>query len=344
MLAKNLFFRRTTIWGCFALLISSACSTVPAPANAASGQLLVCNKGDHTLSLVDVTAGKQIATVDEKDVTGHEVIASPDGRFAYVPIYGNSGVGHPGSDGQLLRVMDLERREIIQTLDFGQGVRPHCPQIGPKDGLLYITTELLNAVTVVDPGALKIIGTIPTGQPESHMLAISHDGRRGYTSNVGPGTVSVLDLEKRELRKIITVGGGAQRVCVTRDDRWVFTADQSQPRLALIDAASESLQQWVKLPNIGYSMATTPDGRGLLVVLPRAHQVVRLDLTTLQVTHTVAVPRAPQMLVVRPDGGEAYVSCDASRQVAVLDTTNWKVSRLIDVGRGADGMAWAAQP
>ncbi len=344
MLAKNLFFRRATIWWCSALLIGGAWTSLQATTNAASGQLLICNKGDHTLSLVDVAAGKQIATVDEKDVTGHEVIASPDGRLAYVPIYGNSGVGHPGSDGQLLRVIDLERREIVQTLDFGQGVRPHCPQIGPKDGLLYITTELLNAVTVVDPGALKIIGTIPTGQPESHMLAISHDGRRGYTSNVGPGTVSVLDLEKRELRKIITVGGGAQRVCVTRDDRWVFTADQSQPRLALIDTASESLQQWVKLPNIGYSMATTPDGRGLLVILPRANQVVRLDLATLQVTHTVAVPHAPQMLVVRPDGGEAYVSCDASRQVAVLDTTNWKVSRLIDVGRGADGMAWVAQP
>ena len=42
---------------------------------------------------------------------------------------------------------------------------------------------------------LKIVETIPTGQQESHMLAITHDGRRGYTSNVGAGTVSALDLE-----------------------------------------------------------------------------------------------------------------------------------------------------
>ena len=34
--------------------------------------------------------------------------------------------------------------------------------------------------------------------PESHMLAITRDGRRGYTSNVGPGTVSVLDLEAQK--------------------------------------------------------------------------------------------------------------------------------------------------
>lgn len=339
--SRHPVWRHAWIWVCGALLLAAAGVTRAAVTETARGLLLVCNKGEHTLSLVDVEAGKQIAAVDEEGVTGHEVIASPDGRFAYVPIYGNSGVGHPGSDGQLLRVIDLNRREIVQTLDFGKGVRPHCAQIGPKDGLLYITTELLNAVTVVDPRTLKIVGTIPTGQGESHMLAISHDGQRGYTSNVGPGTVSVLDLERRELHKIISVGGGAQRICVTRDDRWVFTADQSQPRLALLDAASASLKQWVELPGIGYSMATTPDGRGLVVTLPRANLVGLLDLTTLQITRTVSVPPTPQMVVVRPDGGEAYISCDASRQVAVLNLAEWKVTRLIDVGRGADGLAWA---
>ena len=59
--------------------------------------------------------------------------------------------------------------------------------IGPRDGLLYVTTELDNSVTVIDPQALKVVGTVPTGQSESHMPAITRDGRRGYTSNVGPG-------------------------------------------------------------------------------------------------------------------------------------------------------------
>lgn len=60
----------------------------------ANGLLLVANKGDHTLGLIDPTAGKMIATVPEDGVTGHEVVASPDGKRAFVPIYGNSGVGH----------------------------------------------------------------------------------------------------------------------------------------------------------------------------------------------------------------------------------------------------------
>ena len=43
-----------------------------------------------------------VAVVAEDGVTGHEVVASPDGKRAFVPIYGNAGVGRPGTDGRLL--------------------------------------------------------------------------------------------------------------------------------------------------------------------------------------------------------------------------------------------------
>src|ERR1700751_3787459 len=60
--------------------------------------LLVANQHDHNLSLIDPAAGKQVATVPVDGVTGHEVAASPEGKTAYVPIYGDSGVGRPGTD------------------------------------------------------------------------------------------------------------------------------------------------------------------------------------------------------------------------------------------------------
>src|SRR5213594_2978315 len=181
--------------------------------------LLVANKGEHTLGIIDAEVGRQIATVPEQGTTGHEVAASPDGKLAYVPIYGNSGVGKPGTDGSNMVVIDVAAQKIAGNLDFGHGVRPHCAVFGPKDGLLYVTTELDNAVTVIDPHALKIVGTIPTGQAESHMLAISPNGERGYTANVGPGTVSVLDMKGRKNVAVITVSGQIQRIAVSVDGR-----------------------------------------------------------------------------------------------------------------------------
>jgi YVTN family beta-propeller protein len=311
------------------------------PANSASrGWLLVANKGDQTLGIIDPNSGKQVAAVAEGGVTGHEVIASPDGKLAYVPIYGNSGVGKPGTDGKNLVVIDIASRKVVGNLDFDHGVRPHCPMFSPKDGLLYVTTEIDNSVTAIDPHTLKIVASIPTGKPESHMLAITHDGRYGYTTNVGSGTVSVLDMEGRKTLDVIPVAPVVQRIAISVDDRLAFTSDQSKPQLAVIDTRSRKVATWVPLPAPGYGTAATPDGKWLVIAMPSAKQVAVLNLKTMKVEHTIDVPAAPQEVLIRPDGAVAYVSCDASQKVAEIQTSDWTVARLIDAGPGADGLAW----
>jgi len=310
--------------------------------SAPNGFVLIANKGEHTLGMIDVASGRQIATVPETGVTGHEVAASR-GNLAFVPIYGNSGVGQPGTDGRTMDVIDLGRRRVVHTVDFGGGVRPHCPVFGPKDGLLYVTTELDDSVTIVDPGTYKILGKIPTGQPQSHMLAISPDGRYGYTANVGPGTVSVLDMAARKTLKVIPVASHVQRISISLDGRWVFTSDTQEARLAVIDAASRELSRWIALPGEGYGTASTPDGKHLLVAVPGRNQVAVVDLARFEVVKTIGVPAAPQAVLIPADGQVAYVSCDHSRQIAAIHTHDWSVS-LIDAGKDADGLAWATEP
>jgi YVTN family beta-propeller protein len=315
--------------------------TTDSPATA--GLLLVANKGDHTLGIVDPVAGRQVATVKQSGVTGHEVAASPDGRTAYVPIYGDSGVGRPGSDGRTMDVIDVASRRRVATVDFGRPARPHCAVFGP-DGRLYVTAELTSSIEVVDPRTSTVVDSIPTGQPESHMLVLSRDGKRAWTSNVGAGTVSTIDVTSKTVTAVIHVAARAQRIALSMDERWLFTADQDAPRLAVVDTATNKLGRGLALPGIAYGTAPTPDGRWLLVALPGLDQVGVVDLKAMEVVRTLDVPKAPQEVLVRPDGRAAYVSCDASGQVAVIDLTEWKVERLIQAGPMADGLAWARQP
>ena len=302
--------------------------------------MVVVNQGDHDISLVDLIARRQIATVDVDGITGHEVAVSPDGRTAYVPIYGNSGVGRAGIDGDSMVAIDLSSRKITGMLKFDHGVRPHCVRYNSHDGLLYLTTELDQTITLVDPHTLKIVGTIPTGQPQSHMIVLSPDGRFGYTANVGPGTVSVLDIAARKTMAILPISSNTQRISISNDGRMVFTADQSTPRLAVIDTTNNAIKGWIKLPSIGYGTMPTPDGKWLLVALRTNHQVALINLKTLKVTRTLDVPETPTEILVRPDGRVAYVSCSGKGQVAVIDLSHWKLETLIDVGKGADGLAW----
>jgi YVTN family beta-propeller protein len=307
------------------------------------GMLLVANKGNQTLGIVDPEAGREVAEIPEGGITGHEVAASPEGEMAYVPIYGNSGVGRPGTDGRTMAVIDLANRRVVKTLDFDKPLRPHCAVFGPKNGLLYVTTELANSITVIDPKSLRIVASIPTGQRESHMLAITHDGQRGYTANVGPGTVSVVDLVAQKTLAIIPVSRETQRISLSLDDHWVFTADQTAPRLAVIDTSANKVKTWVKLPTVAYGTAPTLDGRWLLITLPNANKVGVLDLESMKMARLVDVDKLPQEILVRPDGEVAYVSCMASGKIAAINLKTWSVEKLISVGPQADGLAWAPQ-
>jgi DNA-binding beta-propeller fold protein YncE len=316
-------------------------SLVATAACAQPARLVVDQKGDRSLAIVDPVAGKVIADVAENGTTGHEVAASPDGRLAFVPIYGNSGVGKPGTDGANIVVVDVATHKVVGNIAFDHGVRPHCAVFGPKDGLLYVTTEIDHSVTIIDPKTLKIVGAIPTGQPESHMLTLSHDGLRGYTANVGPGTVSVLDVKARKTVQVIPVSGNVQRIAISDDDRWVFTADETSPRLAVIDTATNAVVKWVKLDGLGYGSAPTPDGRFLLIAIPDANAVDVIDLKTMTLAAKVAVGKNPQEVLVRPDGKAAYVSCIDSNEVDEIDGSTWKVTRTIATGKGTDGLGWA---
>lgn len=327
-------------------------SAIFALALGASAQsLLVVNQSDSDISVIDPASGRETARIAENtpSMHGHEIAASADGKTAWVPIYGNVGVGKPGLDGHEMLVIDVPSHRVVAHVDFGHGVRPHLPVLDARRGLLYVTTELDKSVTIVDAHTNRILGAVPTGQAESHMLAISHDGRFGYTANVGPGTVSVLDLTARKMLAVIPVvtsqgGWGIQRISISPDDRTVFTADQTEPRLAVIDTKTRAVRTWVPLPERGYGSAVTPDGHWLLIALPRKDAVAVVDLHSMKVARTVPVAANPQEVLIRPDGKVAYVSCAGAGKVSAVDLTDWHVASM-QAGGFADGMAWApSQP
>ncbi len=309
---------------------------------AQNGRLLVAQKGDKSLAIVDPAAGSVLASVAEGGTTGHEVAGSPDGKLAVVPIYGNSGVGAPGTDGQNIVVIDIASQKIVGNIQFDHGVRPHCPVFGPKDGMLYVTTELDRSITIIDPKTWKIVGSIPTGQQQSHMFTISHDGLRGYTANVGPGTVSVLDMKAHTTLTIIPISHNTQRITISNDDRWVFTADQTKPQMAVIDTATNTVKTWVPLSGLGYGAAVTKDGKWLLMPIPAKNVVDVVDMATMKVAHKVDVGADPQEVLAGPGGRVAYVSCVGANRVDEVDLATWKVARSIATGKGTDGLGWAA--
>ncbi len=268
-------------------------------ASPAGGLLVVANQKDHTLLVVDPENRRELAKISV-GVNGHEVIVSKDGRFAYVPIYGNAGVGRPGTDGSTIDVIDLQERKLAATIDLGKPLRPHRAEFGP-DGLLYVTAELANAVGVIDPSTRKLLAEIPTGEPQSHMLVLSLDSPDGLR---------------------------------------IFTHDQDAPRIAVIATATNKITNWIELPDVAYASAPTPDGHWLLAVSLGANRLHVVDLQTLKVVRSLEVPERSSEILIRPGGEIAYVSGTGAGRIAVLDLRSWIMQPPIDLTPGVDGLAW----
>jgi YVTN family beta-propeller protein len=308
------------------------------PSLASAQRLLVANQGDHTLVIVDTEAKKPVATVGV-DINGHEVIASPDGKLAYVPIYGNAGIGKPGTDGTTVQVIDLETGRAIHIIDIGKPARPHCAKFGP-DGKLYVSAELTKSIDVIDPATLKVIAQLPTGQNDSHMFVLTPDGSRAYTANVFAGSVSVVDTNKHSLIKTIPVAEMIQRVSNSPDGKHVYTHDQNKPRIAVIDTEKNEIAQWWDIPSVVYSSAPSPDGKWL-VANAALGKIFVIDTATGKVAHSFDIPAATGEAIVSPDGGHAYVSCPQAGTVEVLNLKNWDLEKPIQLTKGADGLAFA---
>src|SRR5580658_3395161 len=97
--------------GSVLLLGSLLTSAVLRAENTPSKALLVLSKSDHTLAIVDPSSLKVVARMPSGP-DPHEVVASTDGKFAYISNYG-------GGAYNTLTVVDLVAQKTLPVVDLG---------------------------------------------------------------------------------------------------------------------------------------------------------------------------------------------------------------------------------
>jgi DNA-binding beta-propeller fold protein YncE len=307
------------------------------------GRLLVVCKDDSTLEVIDLETSTPAGVVTASGFTPHEVVATDDGRRAFLPVYSDAPVGSPGSDGRRVDVVDLLTFQRVGEVRLPFASRPHQSSLLSTDHVV-VSTELDESVTVIDQRTLGVVARLPTGQAESHTFAVSADGRRLVTANVGPGSVSVIDVQSRALRGVVDVAEKVNRICLEPQGRFAYTADQGSPRIAVIDTELVQRVGWIDLPSIGFGTAVTASGSHLVVALRAASEIAVVDPRSGEVVHRIATPDHPQAIVLHPDGVRAYSACDADDCVVEVDIRAGRLLRRMTTGRNPDGIAWTRLP
>jgi YVTN family beta-propeller protein len=160
------------------LLLSAALLFAAEGPNSA---LLVLNKGEANLAIVDPATMKVVARIP----TGkgpHEV--ATDGKLAFVANYGDQ------TPGNSLSVIDLASQKELRRVDLGSLHRPHG--IVAYGGKVYFTVELNKLIARYDPQTDKVDWLMGTGQEITHMLVMNKDGSAIFTANILGDSVTAL--------------------------------------------------------------------------------------------------------------------------------------------------------
>ncbi|HUP60137.1 MAG TPA: YncE family protein [Thermoanaerobaculia bacterium] len=309
--------------------------------SATADTLLVVNKRDATLALVDPATMK----VTGKIATGegpHEVAVSDDGKIAVVGNYGTRQ--NPGTS---LTVIDVGAKREVRRFALPGLSRPHGIQaVGSR---FYITTEGSLAVARYDAAADRIDWIGGTGQDVTHMLVVTRDEKKIYTSNIGSNSVSVLDLTNAPgdvgLKQIV-VARGPEGIDLAPDGSALWVAGvarrNEEARISVIDPKTDSVVRTISTTTkLANRLKFTPDGTRVVISDPGTNEVSIFDAATGNVIKKIPTAEGPSGILITPDGKRLFVACTYAGKVQVIDTATWSIAGEVATGTEPDGLAYA---
>jgi len=344
------------------LAMLSALTAIAVAQTTPKTSLLVLSKQDHTLAIVNPENLNVVARVPVGD-DPHEVIASADGRDAYVTNYG-FGAFHT------LTVVDLVAQKQAKQIDLGPLRGPHG--LAYAQDKVWFTAEAAKVIGSYDPASGKVDWVMGTGQNRTHMIYVSTDAKRIVTTNVNSATVTILEktegpagmppgpppgmppgggagMPPRQMpgppggdwiETVIPVGRGSEGFDVSPDGKEAWVANAWDGTVTVIDVATKKVTDTLNVNVPGANrLKITPDGK--LALVSAGPNLVFLDTATHREVKRLAVGHGSGGILVQPDGARAYVAFSPDGFVAVVDLKTLEVVGKINAGGNPDGLAWA---
>ena len=312
-------------------------------ANVVSAQslnyLLVLNKAENTLAIIDPGSYKILARVPVGEGP-HEITTSPDGTLAFVANYGT-----PQALGSSLSVIDLAARKELRRVDLGGLRRPHG--MVEAGGKIYFTCEVNRLIARYDPASNKVDWLMGTGQNTTHMLVVSRDQQKIYTANIASDTVTAFDFTTPPSAspKItqIAVGKQPEGIDLAPDGKELWVGQNGDGKVAIIDTATNQVKENIQVGQVPIRVKFTPDGRRVLISDPQAGELIVLEAATRKEVKRIQVGETPVGILVTPDGKRAFVATMQADRVAVINLEDLSIITRIEPGKGPDGLAWAGK-
>lgn len=312
--------------------------------------LLALSKTNHTLAIVDPVTLKVIVYIPVGE-DPHELVASADGRSAYVCIYGGGSLHE-------LNVIDLVAQKPLMNIDTRPLFGPH--DITFINGKLWFTAEGSKAVGRYDPVAGKLDWSMGTGQDRTHMIYVTADGKKLYTTNITSGTVSILvdtliqpgkmappGAKPREewIHTIVPTARGSEGFDVSPNGNELWTASSEDGSISIIDLVTKKLAtKFEAKVNGANRLKFTPDGKQVFIASLQTGDLIVFDAQSRKEVKRINLGHGAAGILMDPEGARSFIACSPDNYIAIVDLKTLTVTGHLEVGGVPDGLAWAIRP
>jgi len=325
-------------------LLIFICSTTACNAQSTPRQsLLALSKTDHTLAIVDPVSLNVIARIPVGS-DPHEVIASSDGKTAYVTIYGGGSLHE-------LNVIDLVAQKPLTNIDTRPLFGPHG--IVFVNGKVWFSAEGSKSVGSYDPASGKLDWSLGTGQDRTHMIYVTADAKKIYTTNVSSGTVSILsdtlitpfpNAKPHEdwMQTIVPTARCSEGFDVSPDSTELWTASSEDGIISIVNLASKKLSAKIDANVKGANrLKFTPDGKLVFISSLQSGDLTVYDAKSRKEVKQIKIGHGAAGMLMDPNGARVFVACTPDNYIAIIDLKTLQISGRLEVGGNPDGMAWS---
>lgn len=330
------------------LPISNRCEASTAP--ALDGSLIVVDKFQATISVVDLPTGELVGQV-RVGHGPHELAVSADGSTAAVGNYGFTSLSNS------ISIVDLGTMTTTATYEFDRQRRPH--DIWWLGDSLWITSEASNSVIEMDPETGRVLREFDVAEPAAHMMAPDLEAGRVFTANIIGGSVSRVDLSQDPPGEpmVVKIGGAGEGICLSPDRKEVWITDGQLHMVRVMDSETMEVTHEIACPGRPHRVRFSNDGARALVSCLDSNELAVIDVELREVVGRVANSEdaviaidesllgtvqgtcLPSAIRLHPDGRHALLANINSNTVSVIDLETLEAVGVLRCGFGADGMA-----
>ena len=196
-------------------------------------------------------------------------------------------------------------------------------------GLIFVSNEKSNTVTVLDGKSYAPVATIRTGK-RPRDIKLNAERTRLYVACGDDNRIDVIDVAKLAVVDQIRGIAEPEVFDIGPGDRQLFVSNEDDGKLSIVDLATKKVVKSIKVGQEPEGVLVSPDGATVYVASEAASLVHVIDVASGAIKADIPVGSRPRRFAQPSDGKEIWVSAEVEGTVYVIDAPTNKVIKRIE--------------